>query len=123
MSQEDKETQQHVDDILQQCSLASVADQPVGSISLGAAALPDDRYGFGFEPKIILVDEPAAGLVEHERQTLAELIRTIRKRGTAVLIIEHHMALIMALCDRIVVLNFGSKIAEGSPAEISRTGQ
>jgi hypothetical protein len=70
------------------------------------------------KPRILLVDEPAAGLVEHERQALADLIRSIRERGIAVLIIEHHMALIMSLCDRIVVLNFGSKIAEGSPADI-----
>ncbi len=118
MSQEDKETQRHVDDILQQCSLASVADQPVGSISSAQQRFLMIATALASRPKIILVDEPAAGLVEHERQTLAELIRTIRKRGTAVLIIEHHMALIMALCDRIVVLNFGSKIAEGSPAEI-----
>ncbi len=91
MSQEDKETQQHVDDILQQCSLASVADHPVGSNFLGQQRFLMIATALASKPKNHLVDEPAAGLVEHERQTLAELIRTIRKRGTAVLIIEHHM--------------------------------
>jgi branched-chain amino acid transport system ATP-binding protein len=66
----------------------------------------------------VLIDEPAAGLVSHERKTLSRLIRAIRDGGTAILVIEHHMELIMDVCDRIVVLNFGSKIAEGKPAEI-----
>lgn len=117
-SREDVEASERVDDILRLCSLAPVADQSVGSISSAQQRFLMIATALASRPKIILVDEPAAGLVEHERQTLAELIRSIRNRGIAVLIIEHHMALIMALCDRIVVLNFGSKIAEGSPAEI-----
>jgi branched-chain amino acid transport system ATP-binding protein len=67
---------------------------------------------------LVLLDEPAAGLISHERKTLSEMIKKIRDRGVAVLVIEHHMALIMDVCDRIVVLNFGSKIAEGTPEEI-----
>jgi branched-chain amino acid transport system ATP-binding protein len=118
LSSEELETRQHVEDILQLCSLAPVADQLVGSISSAQQRFLMIATALASRPRIILVDEPAAGLVEHERQALAELIRSIRKRGIAVLIIEHHMALIMALCDRIVVLNFGSKIAEGSPQEI-----
>lgn len=117
-SREDVETSKHVEDILHLCSLASIADQPVGSISSAQQRFLMIATALAARPKILLVDEPAAGLVEHERQTLAVLIRAIRQRGIAVVIIEHHMALIMALCDRIVVLNFGSKIAEGSPAEI-----
>jgi branched-chain amino acid transport system ATP-binding protein len=117
-SREQVKTDQHVDDILQLCSLARIADRPVGSISSAQQRFLMIATALAARPRILLVDEPAAGLVEHERQELAELIRGIRQRGIAVLIIEHHMALIMALCDRIVVLNFGSKIAEGSPAEI-----
>jgi branched-chain amino acid transport system ATP-binding protein len=118
LSRENAETDRHVEDILQLCSLAQIADHPVGSISSAQQRFLMIATALASRPKILLVDEPAAGLVEHERQTLAELIRGIRERGVAVLIIEHHMALIMSLCDRIVVLNFGSKIAEGSPAEI-----
>ena len=117
-SREDAETGRHVEDILHLCSLAHIADQAVGSISSAQQRFLMIATALAARPKILLVDEPAAGLVEHERQTLAVLIRAIRKRGISVVIIEHHMALIMALCDRIVVLNFGSKIAEGSPAEI-----
>lgn len=117
-SRDDAETDRHVDDVLQLCSLTHIADHPVGSISSAQQRFLMIATALASRPRILLVDEPAAGLVEHERQTLAELIRGIRKRGVAVLIIEHHMALIMSLCDRIVVLNFGSKIAEGKPAEI-----
>jgi ABC-type branched-subunit amino acid transport system ATPase component len=59
-------------------------------------------------------------MVAKERKELAEVILRIRKRGLAVLVIEHHMGLIMEVCDRIVVLNFGEKIAEGKPEEIQR---
>ncbi|MGL5361378.1 MAG: ABC transporter ATP-binding protein [Bosea sp. (in: a-proteobacteria)] len=117
-SGEDAETTRYVDDLLALCSLELIADRPVGSISSAQQRFLMIATSLAARPKILLVDEPAAGLVEHERQELAELIRGIRKRGLSVVIIEHHMALIMALCDRIVVLNFGSKIAEGSPAEI-----
>ena len=72
------------------------------------------------DPKLILLDEPAAGMVAKERKELAEIIMRIRERGLAVLVIEHHMGLIMDVCDRIVVLNFGEKIAEGKPEEIQR---
>ena len=117
-SREAVETSRHVDEILELCSLTQIADRPVGSISSAQQRFLMIATALASRPRILLVDEPAAGLVEHERQTLAELIRSIRQRGIAVLIIEHHMALIMALCDRIVVLNFGAKIAEGSPTEI-----
>ncbi len=118
VAREQVETDQHVDEILQLCTLAQIADRPVGSISSAQQRFLMIATALATKPRILLVDEPAAGLVEHERQALADLIRNIRKRNIAVLIIEHHMALIMSLCDRIVVLNFGSKIAEGGPAEI-----
>jgi branched-chain amino acid transport system ATP-binding protein len=118
VSGEHAETERHIDDILRLCSLDRIAERQVGSISSAEQRFLMIATALAARPRILLVDEPAAGLVEHERQTLAELIRGIRQRGVAVLIIEHHMALIMALCDRIVVLNFGAKIAEGTPAEI-----
>jgi ABC-type branched-subunit amino acid transport system ATPase component len=70
------------------------------------------------EPKLVLLDEPAAGMVAKERKDLSRLILGIQEQGIAVLVIEHHMGLIMEVCERIVVLNFGQKIAEGVPAEI-----
>jgi len=71
-------------------------------------------------PKLLLLDEPAAGMNPSETVELMELIRKIRDRGITVLLIEHHMSLVMGISDRILVLNFGVKIAEGTPAEISR---
>lgn len=89
-------------------STLSAADQRLLMIAVMIAAAP----------KVILLDEPAAGMVSSERKALAEVIRGLPARGISVLVIEHHMGLIMEICDRIVVLNFGQKIADGTPAEI-----
>ena len=71
-------------------------------------------------PTLLLLDEPAAGMNPSETVDLMELIRRIRDRGITVLLIEHHMSLVMGISDRVLVLNFGVKIAEGSPGEVSR---
>ncbi len=72
------------------------------------------------EPKLLCLDEPAAGFNPVEKQNLLELIRKIRDRGVTVLLIEHDMRLVMGVTDRIVVLEFGQKIAEGAPATVAR---
>jgi len=115
---EDEAVAARIDDILDVAGLAGVADRPVATISSAEQRFVMIATALASEPRIVLLDEPAAGLVAHERKVLAALIRAIRERGVSVLVIEHHMGLIMELCDRIVVLNFGSKIAEGTPAEI-----
>lgn len=107
-----------VSDILELTGLDAVADQRVGTISSAQQRFLMIATALASDPKIVLLDEPAAGLVRHERETLGTLIGAIRDRGVSVLVIEHHMALIMQVCDRIVVLNFGSKIAEGPPEQI-----
>lgn len=73
--------------------------------------------------EFLLLDEPAAGMNPEETQTLSQVIRQIRDKGITIFLIEHHMQLVMGICDRIVVLNYGRKIAEGSPLEISRNPQ
>ncbi|MEW5692901.1 MAG: ABC transporter ATP-binding protein [Candidatus Hydrogenedentota bacterium] len=70
------------------------------------------------EPKVLLLDEPAAGLSEEERKDLIELIRKIRDNGITVILIEHDMKLVMNISDRIIVLDYGEKIAEGIPQQI-----
>jgi branched-chain amino acid transport system ATP-binding protein len=70
------------------------------------------------EPNIILMDEPAAGLNSQETLGLARLIKQIRDLGITVVLVEHDMELVMDICDRIVVLNLGRKLAEGTPREI-----
>jgi ABC-type branched-subunit amino acid transport system ATPase component len=115
---EEEQAAARVQDILEATGLADVADRAVGALSSAQQRFLMIATALASEPKVILLDEPAAGLVAPERRALADLIRAIRDRGVAVLVIEHHMALIMEVCDRIVVLNFGSKIADGAPAEI-----
>ena len=69
-------------------------------------------------PKLLLLDEPAAGMNETETESLFDLIKKVQERGVTVLLIEHDMPFVMKLCDRITVLNFGKKLAEGTPEEI-----
>ena len=93
-----------------------VADLPFGiqkRVELGRALAAD--------PKLLLLDEPAAGLNHEELSSLGDLIRDIRDRlGITVLLVEHHMSLVMSVSDKVVALNFGRRIAEGTPAEIQR---
>jgi branched-chain amino acid transport system ATP-binding protein len=107
-------------DLLAFVGLAEVADELTSAISSAQQRLLMIATALATEPRLLLLDEPAAGMVAKERKDLAVLIQRIRERGTAVLVIEHHMGLIMEVCSRIVVLNFGQKIAEGTPAEIQQ---
>jgi len=69
-------------------------------------------------PVLLLMDEPAAGLNTYETEALGTLIRSLPEREVTVLLVEHNMALVMSVCDQVAVLDFGRKIADGSPAEI-----
>jgi branched-chain amino acid transport system ATP-binding protein len=74
-------------------------------------------------PRFVLLDEPASGLSHEEMQALGRLIRSIRSDlGITILLVEHHMALVMDVSDRVCVLNFGKKIAEATPAEVQKDG-
>jgi len=70
------------------------------------------------DPALLLLDEPAAGLRYKEKQALSELLKKLRSEGMAVLLVEHDMDFVMQLTDHIVVMEFGTKIAEGTPAQI-----
>ena len=109
-----------VEDLLAFVGLAGVAGEAASAISSAQQRLLMIATALATEPRLLLLDEPAAGMVAKERKDLAALIQRIRERGTAVLVIEHHMGLIMEVCSRIVVLNFGQKIAEGAPADIQQ---
>jgi branched-chain amino acid transport system ATP-binding protein len=109
-----------VDEILAFVGLAEVADELTSAISSAQQRLLMIATALATEPRLVLLDEPAAGMVAKERKDLSALIQRIRERGIAVLVIEHHMGLIMEVCSRIVVLNFGQKIAEGTPSQIQQ---
>jgi len=115
---EDRSISERIQHILKITGLDVVADEKVDTISSAQQRFLMIATSLATEPKLILLDEPAAGLVSKERKILCDLILKIRDQGISVLVIEHHMALIMEVCDRIVVLNFGSKIAEGTPDQI-----
>jgi branched-chain amino acid transport system ATP-binding protein len=98
--------------------LADCADFPAGALPFGQQRLLEIARALATEPELILLDEPAAGLSTPERVSLLHLIKEIRDLGTTVLLVEHDMDLVMKVCDEIVVLEFGSKIAEDDPETI-----
>ena len=91
-----------------------------GSLALGQQRILEIARALCSDPCLLLLDEPAAGLRLKEKQALAELLRRLKSEGMAVLIVEHDMDFVMSLVDRVVVMEFGEKIAEGLPAEIQK---
>jgi branched-chain amino acid transport system ATP-binding protein len=98
--------------------LADLADIQAGNLPFGKGRLLEISRALAAQPRAILMDEPAAGLNSRETAELALLIRRIRESGVTVVLVEHDMELVMDICDSIVVLNLGKKLAEGTPREI-----
>ena len=92
--------------------------KPAGSLALGQQRIVEIARALCLAPRLLLLDEPAAGLRHFEKEALANLLRQLRAEGTSVLLVEHDMGFVMSLTDHIVVLDFGTKIAEGNPAAI-----
>ena len=103
---------------IERVGLAEQIDQPAGSLSLGQQRIVEIARALCADPMLLLLDEPAAGLRHMEKQRLAALLRQLRDGGMSVLLVEHDMGFVMDLADRVVVLDFGTKIAEGTPAAI-----
>ncbi len=93
---------------------------PAGSLSLGQQRIVEIARALASDPCLLLLDEPAAGLRYKEKQALAELLRKLRAEGMGILLVEHDMDFVMGLADRVVVMEFGEKIAEGKPEEVQR---
>lgn len=102
-------------DILQ---LTPFAATPAHSLPYGLQRRVEIARALAVEPSFLILDEPAAGLNDRETMDLVETIRKIRDQGVTIMLIEHDMDMVMALTDYITVLNFGKKIAEGTPAEV-----
>jgi branched-chain amino acid transport system ATP-binding protein len=93
-------------------------DRIAGSLPYGHQRRLEIARALAAEPRLLLLDEPVAGMNDAETQDVFRLIRRVQSLGVTILLIEHDMSLVMKACDRLVVFNFGRKIAEGAPAEI-----
>jgi len=100
--------------------ISACAREKTGGLPFGIQRSVELARALASEPKLLLLDEPASGLNNRETRELAELIRRIRDTGIAVLVVEHDMSLVMDISDEVVVLDFGKKIARGTPREVQR---
>ncbi|MCL5959047.1 MAG: ABC transporter ATP-binding protein [Chloroflexi bacterium] len=114
---EDRATMRALE-LLDFVGLGEQIKEKASSLPLGRQRMLEMARALAAEPRLLLLDEPAAGLNDEETSRLAELLFRIRNSGITILLVEHDMRLVMDVCDRIVVLNFGEKIAEGTPAQV-----
>jgi branched-chain amino acid transport system ATP-binding protein len=117
---EERQSTEEAYALLGRVGLAGRANELAGSLAYGEQRRLEIARALGTRPGVILLDEPAAGTNPAEKRDLAALIRQVNDDGIGVLLIEHDMKLVMSVADRIVVLNFGRRIAEGTPEQIQR---
>jgi branched-chain amino acid transport system ATP-binding protein len=106
------------DEILEFLGLKDVANEIASTLPQGSLRALGVAIGLAANPQVLLLDEPFAGMNHDETRRAVELTRAVRDRGVTLLLVEHDMAAVMKISDRIVVINFGAKIAEGTPAQI-----
>lgn len=104
--------------ILKFVGLGDVAHEQARNLAYGRQRLLEIGRALALDPQLLLLDEPAAGLTPAEIPDLITIIGRIREQGITVILIEHHMDVVMSICDRVSVLDFGQKISEGLPAEV-----
>ncbi|BBK40881.1 ABC transporter ATP-binding protein [Allostella vacuolata] len=105
-------------DLLRTLGLLDDAERLVGALPYGRQRMVEIARALVSEPKLLLLDEPAAGLNSGEVERLREILQGLRSQGLTLLLVEHNMGLVMRVADRIAVISFGEKIAEGTPAEV-----
>jgi branched-chain amino acid transport system ATP-binding protein len=118
--EEERELRQRATKILDFMGLSSFKEELAANLPHGHQRILGVCMALATHPKLLLLDEPMTGMNAVETQTMIDLVRQIRERGITVVLVEHDMKAVMNLCDRIVVLNYGRKIAEGLPREISQ---
>jgi len=118
---QEREVDATVAELIDYLQLGDVADLPVEGLPFGTRKRVEIARALAVKPGVLLLDEPAGGLNHDEVGELGRLIQSIRdERDVTVLLVEHHMGLVMSVSDTVVVLNFGRKIAEGTPAEVQK---
>jgi branched-chain amino acid transport system ATP-binding protein len=115
---EERRVRQEAQDVLELVGIPQQAPLPASELSFGQQRLLEIGRALAADPKLLLLDEPAAGLSAHERNELVGLIERVRQQGVTVLLVEHDMALVMRIAQRVIVLDHGEKIAEGPPAAV-----
>jgi branched-chain amino acid transport system ATP-binding protein len=121
VAREEQATAEKAQALIRLMELEAVAGTRVSDLPFGTQKRVELARALASEPKLLLLDEPASGLNHEEVGSLGQLIRDVRSRlKLTVLLVEHHMNLVMSISDRVVALNFGKKIAEGTPAEVQQ---
>lgn len=117
---EEKEIEEKARETLTELGIERLSDETVSNLPFGNQRAVELARALTAEPRLLLLDEPAAGLNIHETEELARRIELIKDRGITVLLVEHDMSLVMNISQEIVVLNFGKMIAEGKPEDVQR---
>lgn len=115
---EERLARQRAASLLQFVGLADLANEEARNLPYGKQRLLEIARALGLNPQLLLLDEPAAGLTAPDIKDLVAIIRKIREHGITIILIEHHMDVVMSICDTVTVLDFGQKIAEGKPAAV-----
>jgi branched-chain amino acid transport system ATP-binding protein len=118
IARQENQLRDQAQDILEFIGLGDKADILADNLPLGERKILEIGRALATDPHLICLDEPAAGLNETETEAAAQLVQAIKAKGITVLLVEHDMNVVMNISDRIAVLNYGEKIAEGTPAEI-----
>ncbi len=118
--QEERAAAQTALEALARVGLRERADTAAANLSYGEQRRVEIARALASQPRVLLLDEPTAGMNPNEAKNVARLVREVAREGRAVLLIEHNVRLVMELCDRITVLNFGRVIARGGPAEVAK---
>jgi branched-chain amino acid transport system ATP-binding protein len=118
--EEEKQIEARAAELLDYVGIRSRANDPAGSLPYGDQRRLEIARALATEPKLLALDEPAAGMNAAESLALRRLIQAVRSNGVTVLLIEHDVRLVMNVCDRVLVLDYGEKIAEGPPAQVQR---
>jgi branched-chain amino acid transport system ATP-binding protein len=120
---EDREVRERALDVMEFLGIAALADLDATSLAYGQQRAVELARALASDPEMVLLDEPAAGLNMRETRDLAALITRVRARGITVLLVEHDMSLVMGICDEVLVLSYGEKIADADPRSVQRDPQ